>query len=127
MSDLEYKTIAAPARAGKAPGVKGKEAQFAHTVQSLIRQEATNGWRYLRTDRFPVTEGGGLFSRRVVVDRAVLVFARQPRVAPPRAAAAPQPAPAPTPSSAPPVAAPPRQQQPASTAEHPPVGGALRD
>lgn len=140
MSQLEYKTIAAPQRAAKIRGIKGKDAQFARTIEDMIQAEAGNGWRYLRTDRFPVAEGGGLFSRSTTTERAVLIFVRdlptatatastvaaaQPyqAVQPVQPQHTPEPHMAAEPAPIAPNAAPVQEQQ----MSHPPLGGAVRD
>lgn len=102
MSGYSYKTVAAPRRLKKVKGFKGKDALLAHAVEELIAVEAAQGWEYLRADSFPVEEKGGMFSKPVVTERAVLVFRKavaaqqyqQPAVAP-------QPAPAPQPATQP--------------------------
>ncbi len=127
MSDLQYKTVAAPRRIKKMRDVKGKDAQIARAVQDVIQAETADGWRYLRTDVFPVEEAGGWFSKPQVVNRAVLVFARampQPAAQRPISQAPMSQAPAQQPMrAAPPLHA----QHPDDTAPLPPLGGASRD
>ena len=117
MTGYNYKTIAAPRRLKKVKGVKGQDALLAHSVEELIAVEAAQGWEYLRADTFPVEAKGGMFSKPVVTERAVLVF-RKPiavQMAQPVAAQPVQPAPQPAPAPAPqPVVQPapaPQQQQ----------------
>lgn len=121
MAGYTYKTVAAPRRLKKVKGVKGQDALLAHSVEDLISVEAAQGWEYLRADTFPVEEKGGMFSKPVVTERALLVFrkpsaAQQVRpVAAQPVQAAPQPVAQPTAQPAPqPIAAPkpaPAQQQ----------------
>ncbi len=95
MTGYNYKTIAAPRRLKKVKGVKGQDALLAHSVEELIAVEAAQGWEYLRADTFPVEAKGGMFSKPVVTERAVLVF-RKPiavQMAQPVAAQPGQPAP----------------------------------
>lgn len=102
MTGYSYKTVAAPRRLKKVKGVKGKDALLARTVEDLIAVEAAQGWEYLRADTFPVEEKGGMFSKPVVTERAVLVFCKPIAVQP--AYTAPQPAPVQHQPSAPPAA-----------------------
>jgi len=74
MAGYTYKTVAAPRRLKKVKGVKGQDALLAHSVEDLIAVEAAQGWEYLRADTFPVEEKGGMFSKPVVTERALLVF-----------------------------------------------------
>lgn len=102
MSQHDYKTVAAPRRAKKVKGVKGRDAQFALAVEDIIRAEAANGWEYVRTDLFEAEEAGGLFSKSRAVSYSVMIFRRRnaaqdmaPTVVPqPTREPAPQPAPA---------------------------------
>ena len=119
MTGYNYKTIAAPRRLKKVKGVKGQDALLAHSVEELIAVEAAQGWEYLRADTFPVEAKGGMFSKPVVTERAVLVF-RKPiavQMAQPVAAQPVQPAPQPAPAPAPqpvvqPAPAPQQQNEP---------------
>ena len=136
MAGYQYKTVAAPRRLKKVKGVKGKDALLAHAVEELIAVEAAQGWEYLRADSFPVEDKGGMFSKPVVTERAVMIFrkaiAAQQPVARPQAAPAPQPiaqqpAPQPAAHQAPP-AQPQRAEPSIAPAAEPPrapsVGGA---
>lgn len=119
MTGYNYKTIAAPRRLKKVKGVKGQGALLAHSVEELIAVEAAQGWEYLRADTFLVEAKGGMFSKPVVTERAVLVF-RKPiavQMAQPVAAQPVQPAPQPAPAPAPqpvvqPAPAPQQQNEP---------------
>ena len=119
MTGYNYKTIAAPRRLKKVKGVKGQDALLAHSVEELIAVEAAQGWEYLRADTFPVEAKGGMFSKPVLTERAVLVF-RKPiavQMAQPVAAQPVQPAPQPAPAPAPqpvvqPAPAPQQQNEP---------------
>ena len=109
MAEMEYKTVAAPRRVRKVKGVKGRDELLAYAIGEIIQQQAVEGWRYLRADRFQVEEKSGFFSTRQTVERSVLVFGRELRrsglssASKPTAAPAPPPAPSPAPA---PVAAP---------------------
>ena len=72
---FEYKVIPAPAKGRKAPGVKGAEARFAHTLEAALNEMAAEGWEYLRSDILPSEERQGLTSSHTVY-RSVLVFQR---------------------------------------------------
>lgn len=122
MTGYQYKTVAAPRRLKKVKGVRGKDALLAHAVEDLIAVETAQGWEYLRADSFPVEDKGGLFSKPVVTERAVLVFrkaipAHQP-------VAQPQPAPQPAAQPAPPQRAEPSVAPAPEAPRAPTVGGA---
>ena len=133
MSDFEYKTVAAPRRVKKVRGVKGRDAQLAHMIAETITAEATNGWRYMRTDTFEAEEKSGWFSKTQIVRRSVMVFARAAQ-RPTSQHRAPERVPEPEPRAPrtppPPAAtreAPIQATQPAEPANLPPLGGATRD
>ena len=148
MTEIEYKTIAAPRRVRKVKGVKGKDELAAYAIGEIIQEQAAEGWRYLRADTFSIEEKSGMFSGWREVERTVLVFSRElrrtafaaPQAQPQPAApiAAPQPAPAPVAAPAPAPAPHPQQAvaqavtatraEPAATADPPPhpLGGAER-
>lgn len=88
MADSEYKVVPAPRRAGKVRGVRGADARFAHTLAALLNEMAADGWEFLRSERLPLEERSGLFSRRTE-EQTVLVFRRDAV-----SAGAAQPAPA---------------------------------
>lgn len=75
MTGYEYKVVPAPAKGLKAPGVKGAEARFAHTLEHRMNEMAADGWEYLRADILPSEERQGLTSTQTVY-RSVLVFRR---------------------------------------------------
>lgn len=75
MTTYEYRVIPAPTKGRKAQGVKGAEARFAHTLQEVMNQQATEGWEYQRSDILPSEERQGLTSSHTVY-RSVLVFCR---------------------------------------------------
>lgn len=139
MSDFEYKTVAAPRRVKKVRGVKGRDAQLAHMIAETITAEATEGWRYMRTDTFEAEEKSGWFSKSQIIRRSVLIFARatQRPAVPQRAserATASEPQAMRTPPAAPVAvpAAPPQSQPMQATrgtepSTLPPLGGATRD
>lgn len=72
----EYKCVAAPERARSRKGARGRTERVAAAMQDLIRDEAVDGWEYLRTDLLPVEEKSSWFSRPHEAHRAVLVFRR---------------------------------------------------
>ena len=100
MPHYEFRVVPAPRRAEKAKGVKGSEAQFAHTLQTLMNQLGADGWDYVRADCLPCEERQGLtgrtttFQNVLVFRRALDVEARDMPAAPPPVIAAPAPAPA---------------------------------
>ncbi|MEC9431416.1 MAG: DUF4177 domain-containing protein [Pseudomonadota bacterium] len=72
----DYKTVAAPRRAGKFRGVaKGPDA-FARTLEEAIAAEAAAGWEYLRAENLPCEERPGFLARRATVFHSVLIFRR---------------------------------------------------
>ena len=72
----DYKTVAAPRRAGKFKGVpKGPDA-FARTLEEAISAEAASGWEYLRAENLPCEERPGFLARRSTVFHSVLIFRR---------------------------------------------------
>ncbi|MFQ6548403.1 DUF4177 domain-containing protein [Aestuariibius sp. 2305UL40-4] len=73
----EYRVVPAPRRGLKGKGVKGPEARFAHALETVMNEEAADGWEYVRTDTLPAEERQGLTSRTTVYQN-VLVF-RRPR------------------------------------------------
>jgi len=75
MPHYEYKVIPAPARAGKAKGVKTPEGRFAQTVESELNRLGQEGWEYLRAELLPSEERSGL-TGSVTNWRTVLVFRR---------------------------------------------------
>ncbi len=80
MSAYEYKVIPAPNRAVRVKGVKGTEARFANAIQSVMNDQAGDGWEYLRTDTLPCEERQGLRGRTTVY-KNLLVFRRGLEVA----------------------------------------------
>lgn len=127
MTGYTYKTVAAPRRLKRVKGVKGQDALLSHSVAELIAAEAAQGWEYLRADTFPVEEKGGMFSKPVVTERALLVFRKPVAVQQARPAAAehvqqtPQPAVPPAHQPAPQPAGAQTAHQPTRT---PTIGGA---
>lgn len=76
MAEYEYKVVPAPAKGRKAPGVKGAEARFAHGLEAVMNEMASEGWEYMRADVLPSEERQGLASTQTVY-RSVLVFRRE--------------------------------------------------
>ncbi len=75
MAEFEYKVVPAPKQGAKAKGIKGAEAQFANTLETLMNEVAADGWEYQRTDTLPCEERQGL-TGRVTVFQNMLVFRR---------------------------------------------------
>ncbi|MDF2231982.1 hypothetical protein P2H44_05400 [Albimonas sp. CAU 1670] len=76
MSAYEYKTVAAPRRAGRYRGVAKGPDSFARTLEEALADEAVDGWEFLRAENLPCEEKRGWLSRRETVFHAVLVFRR---------------------------------------------------
>ncbi len=72
----EYKVVPAPRKGQRARGIKGSEARFAHALQSLMNDLATEGWEYLRADTLPSEERQGLRGRSMTYQN-LLIFRRQ--------------------------------------------------
>ena len=45
VTELEYKTIAAPRKAPKVKGVRGADERLAYAIGEIIQGEAAEGWR----------------------------------------------------------------------------------
>ncbi|SFI28956.1 hypothetical protein [Albimonas pacifica] len=76
MSAYEYKTVAAPRRAGRYRGVAKGAESFARTIEEMLSSEAIDGWEFLRAENLPCEEKHGWLSRRETVFHSVLVFRR---------------------------------------------------
>ena len=72
----EYKCVAAPERAKRRRGARGRTERVAAALEDVIRENAVDGWEYMRTDLVPIEEKSTWFSRAHEVHRAVLVFRR---------------------------------------------------
>lgn len=75
MTQLEYKVMPAPARGIKARGLKTPEARFAHAMEILLNDMASEGWRYERAETLPSEERQGLTGTQIGY-RNLLVFSR---------------------------------------------------
>ncbi len=71
----EYKVVPAPSKPRKGTRVKGNEAKFAHGLETVMNELATEGWEYQRSDILPSEERKGFASSHTVY-RSVLVFRR---------------------------------------------------
>ncbi|MEO0752537.1 MAG: DUF4177 domain-containing protein [Pseudomonadota bacterium] len=71
----EYKVVPAPAKPRKGPRIKGAEAKFAYSLETVMNEYAGDGWEYQRADILPSEERRGLRSTQTVY-RTVLVFRR---------------------------------------------------
>lgn len=71
----EYKVIPAPMRGLKGRGVKTAQDRFANALQTVMNEQADEGWEYLRTDTLPCEQREGLMSKTTVYQN-MLVFRR---------------------------------------------------
>lgn len=71
----EYKVVPAPAKPRKGPRIKGAEAKFAYSLETVMNEYAADGWEYQRADILPSEERRG-FRATQTVYRTVLVFRR---------------------------------------------------
>jgi len=77
MTVYDYKVVPAPARGTKARGVKGPEARFANTIETVLNDMAASGWEFQRAETLPSEERQGL-THSATTFRTLLVF-RRPR------------------------------------------------
>ncbi len=82
MTRYEYKVVPAPAKTGKAKGIKSPEARFARTVEDVLNEMAREGWEFQRAELLPSEERQGLTRSATTVWRNVLVFRRALAVQP---------------------------------------------
>ncbi len=75
MQNFEYKVIPAPMRGEKAKGLKTTEERFAKAMTSLLNEQATEGWEYIRADSLPCEERSGLTGKTTNFQN-LLVFRR---------------------------------------------------
>ena len=75
MPQYEYKVIPAPQRAEKAKGVKGVDARFARTIETVMNDMARDGWEFQRAELLPNEERSGL-TGTTTTWRNLLVFRR---------------------------------------------------
>jgi hypothetical protein len=75
MTGFEYKVVPAPVRGEKARGLKSAEARFAHALERVINEMASEGWEYQRAETLPSEERSGL-TGSVTHWRNMLVFRR---------------------------------------------------
>lgn len=85
----EYRVIPAPLRGLKGKGLKTAEDRFANALQTVMNEQAHDGWEYLRTDTLPSEQREGLMSKTTVYQN-MLVF-RRAKVAPRPAVMSPEP------------------------------------
>ncbi len=101
---FEYKTVGAPEKAKRKRGSRTQSDRVAAAFEEILKDEAVDGWEYLRTDLLPVIERAGWFGRGHEVHRAVMVFRRPlDRVAPVESEATLRRAPSVTPAATPAV------------------------
>jgi len=77
---FEYKVVPAPVKGVKARGVKSGPDRFAHALETVMNDLATDGWEYQRTDTLPCEEREGLMGKTTVFQN-MLVFRRTLQVA----------------------------------------------
>ena len=75
MKVYEYKVVPAPTKGTKAKGVKGPEARFSLSIETLLNEVAAEGWEYQRAETLPSIERAGLTSTTTEW-RNVLIFRR---------------------------------------------------
>lgn len=75
MPSFEYKVVPAPSKGLKAKGLKTPEARFSNALETLMNEQAAEGWEYQRAETLPSTERSGL-TGSVTEWRNVLVFRR---------------------------------------------------
>ena len=75
MPVYEYKVIPAPKKGQRSKGVRGSENRFAHALQSVMNDQAADGWEYLRNDTLPCEERKGLRGKTTTYQN-MLVFRR---------------------------------------------------
>ena len=85
----DYKVIPAPLRGLKGKGVKTAEERFANALQTVMNEQANDGWDYLRTDTLPSEQREGLMGKTTVYQN-MMVF-RRTKVAPRPAVISPEP------------------------------------
>lgn len=71
----EYKVIPAPMRGLKGRGIKTAEDRFANALQTMMNEQAANGWDYLRADTLPSEQREGFLSKTTVYQN-MLIFRR---------------------------------------------------
>lgn len=81
MTTYEYRVVPAPQKGEKAQGVKGAEAKFANTLETVINELARKGWEYQRAEMLPSTERAGL-TGSATEWRNLLIFRRPARIQP---------------------------------------------
>ncbi|CUH66993.1 hypothetical protein TG4357_02768 [Thalassovita gelatinovora] len=77
MTLYDYKVVPAPARGTKARGIKGPDARFANTIETVLNEMAAAGWEFQRAETLPSEERHGL-THTATTFRTLLVF-RRPR------------------------------------------------
>lgn len=131
MTQYDYKVVPAPAKGSKAKGIKTAEGRFAHSVEAVLNQMASEGWEYQRAELLPSEERAGLTGsttkwRNVLIFRKKIAVVGEP--APQVMAAPAEPAMAEPERHEPPLHSPEQQQatdnvvdlQDAQIAEEPP-------
>ncbi len=74
--NYEYKVVGAPEKPRRVRGAKSGSDRLAVAFEEVLREEAVDGWEYLRTDTLPITEKTSWFAHPREVRRAVMVFRR---------------------------------------------------
>ncbi|MGR3466351.1 MAG: DUF4177 domain-containing protein [Shimia sp.] len=75
MSKYEFKVVPAPQKAERIKGVKGTQARFALSLETVMNEMGAEGWDYVRTDTLPVEERQGLTGKTTTYQN-LLVFRR---------------------------------------------------
>ena len=75
MSGWEYKVVPAPTKGVKARGIKGADGRFAHALETLMNEMASDGWEFQRAETLPSVERSGL-TGSTTEWRNVMVFRR---------------------------------------------------
>jgi hypothetical protein len=76
MTATEYKCVPVPRRPKKARGHKTPCDAMAAAMETIMNDEAAQGWEYLRSDLVPMEHRAGLFGAVQESHQAVMVFRR---------------------------------------------------
>ena len=75
MPCYEYKVVPAPVKGLKAKGRRSTADRFANALETVMNEEAADGWEYQRTDTLPCEEREGLLGKTTVFQN-LMVFRR---------------------------------------------------
>lgn len=76
MIRYEYRSVPAPRRENRYPGVESGEAAFARTIEDALNAEAAAGWEFQRAEALPCDVRKGALRARVEELHTVLIFRR---------------------------------------------------